>query len=232
MFSRIKDKLGTAGLIVAVAALIAALGGTALAALPGLNSKQKKEVTKIAKKFATPGPAGPAGATGSQGAKGDAGSAGAPGKDGQNGIDGIDGEDGENGFCSLNVPECKLPPGATLTGTWAAEAPGSAEFHFALGVISYPLKVVPITESRHFIEEGEPSTTECPGTAEQPDAAPGEICIYKSGGNSNYEEPAFGSTPSAANGLIIRFEPKAMGEETRVFGTWAVTSCPEEEPNC
>ncbi len=229
MFSRIKDKFGTAGLIVAVVALIAALTGTALAALPSLNSKQKKEVTKIAKKVAKPGPAGPQGATGPQGSKGEAGLAGAPGKDGQNGKNG---EDGEDGFCSLNVPECKLPPGATLTGTWAAEAPGSAEFHFALGVISYPLQVIPATEQRHFIEENG-ATTECPGTAENPEAAPGQVCIYKSGGTSNYEEPAFGSTPSASNGVIMRFEPKVMTEETRVFGTWAVTAaCPEAEPSC
>ena len=56
MISRIHSKLGTAGFIVAIVALVAALG-VALAA-SGLNSKQKKEVKKIAKQFArqSPGP--------------------------------------------------------------------------------------------------------------------------------------------------------------------------------
>jgi hypothetical protein len=87
MFSRIHSRLGTAGLIVAVIALVAALAGTAFAAAK-LNGTQKKEVEKIAKKWANkiPGPAGPKGDAGPAGAKGDAGSkgdAGAPGATGK-----------------------------------------------------------------------------------------------------------------------------------------------------
>jgi hypothetical protein len=51
MISRIHSKLGTAGLVVALVALVVALTGVAFAA-SGLNSKQKKEVKKIAKQFA------------------------------------------------------------------------------------------------------------------------------------------------------------------------------------
>ena len=40
-----REPFGKAGLIVAIVALVAAIGGTALAA-SGLNSKQKKEVDK------------------------------------------------------------------------------------------------------------------------------------------------------------------------------------------
>ncbi|HVV72142.1 MAG TPA: hypothetical protein VHI52_11700 [Verrucomicrobiae bacterium] len=59
---RIHQKLGTAGLIVAIVALVAALAGGAYAAGGGLSGKQKKEVTKIAQveaeKFAGDGSAG------------------------------------------------------------------------------------------------------------------------------------------------------------------------------
>jgi hypothetical protein len=76
MFSSLRERFGTAGLVVAVIALIAAIGGTAIAA-GGLTGKQKKEVKKIAKQFAgKPGPAGPAGPAGPQGPKGDTGAAG------------------------------------------------------------------------------------------------------------------------------------------------------------
>jgi hypothetical protein len=91
MFSRIHNKLGSAGLIVAVIALVAALAGTAIAAAK-LNGTQKKETEKIAKKWAKkiPGPAGPAGP------KGDAGPAGAKGDSGSKGDSGAPGSKGDS----------------------------------------------------------------------------------------------------------------------------------------
>jgi hypothetical protein len=233
MFSRIKDKLGTAGLVVAVVALVAALAGTAFAALPGLNSKQKKEVTKIAKKSGKPGPAGPQGAPGAPGPKGDTGPAGAagkdgaPGKDGENGTDGKNGTDGENGFCSISVPECVLPSGATLTGNWAASGPGLSEpgTECAAGcqvvtAISYPLRVPGVSENIQYVEG---TTENCPGTPSEPDAAPGFVCVYvaPSFGTS---EPSFGSTKDYTSGLVMRFEHQNVESELRASGTWAVTA--------
>jgi hypothetical protein len=137
----IREPFGTAGLIVAMVALVAALGGTALAASK-LNSTQKKEVEKIAKKYAgkpgapgAQGPAGPTGAAGKDGANGVAGKDGAGGAAGKDGVDvtfspaseaacaaggsvfkAANGEtticNGETGFTET------LPPGATETGAW------------------------------------------------------------------------------------------------------------------
>ncbi|HWO16531.1 MAG TPA: hypothetical protein VNM89_07450 [Solirubrobacterales bacterium] len=94
MFNRIRDRFGTAGLIVSVVALVAALAGTAFAAA-GLNSKQKSQVKAIAKQFAgkpgatgPAGPAGPAGANGKDGAAGTNGTNGTPGTNGTNGTNG------------------------------------------------------------------------------------------------------------------------------------------------
>ena len=76
----IREPFGTAGLVVAGIALIAALGGTAFAATK-LNSTQKKEVEKIAKRFAgkngKDGAVGPPGSAGPAGPKGDPGGSGA-----------------------------------------------------------------------------------------------------------------------------------------------------------
>ncbi len=92
MYKRIHDRFGTAGVVIGVIALVAALGGTAFAAKGALTGNQKKEVEKIAKKFAgkpgapgapgAPGTKGDAGGQGAQGAKGDTGSQGPPGPKG------------------------------------------------------------------------------------------------------------------------------------------------------
>ena len=86
MFKRIHQKLGTAGFIIAIAALVAALGGTAFAAAK-LNGGQKKEVEKIAKKFA-----GKDGAPGAAGTNGKDGAVGAGGKEGPKGSEGAAGK--------------------------------------------------------------------------------------------------------------------------------------------
>lgn len=117
MISRIHQKLGTAGFIISIVALVAALGGGAYAAKAGLTGKQKKEVTKIAqkeaKKFAKSGapgaagpagPTGPAGPAGAKGDKGDAGEKGAPGDPGSPGPAGADGK---------SVDAIAIAPGGT-----------------------------------------------------------------------------------------------------------------------
>jgi hypothetical protein len=103
MLHRFRDRFGTAGLIVSIAALILALAGGAYAASGGLNSKQKKEVKSIAKSFQGTGPAG---AQGPAGAKGDAGAAGANGKDGTNGTNGTNGKSAETASFAGNQHGC------------------------------------------------------------------------------------------------------------------------------
>lgn len=121
MFRRLHNRLGTAGLIVAIVAVVVALGGSALAASNALTGKQKREVKNIAKQYAgKDGSQGPAGQTGAPGPKGDAGGAGTngtngkdgeAGKDGTNGKDGEPGKDGTNGKNGENVNVIPLSKG-------------------------------------------------------------------------------------------------------------------------
>lgn len=97
----IREPFGTAGLIVAIVALVAAVGGTAFAAAK-LNGTQKKEVEKIAKKFA--GKDGAPGANGTNGAPGAKGDAGAPGGQGPEGKQGPKGEAGKDGISAEGAP--------------------------------------------------------------------------------------------------------------------------------
>jgi collagen triple helix repeat protein len=141
MFSRIHEKLGTAGFVISIVALVAALSGGAYAA-GALNPQVKKQITKESKKFskkfskqfAKAGPQGAKGDTGAPGANGSNGAAGSPGNPGE------PGSSGEPGMCSEGNPTCVAPSGSTLTGTWAVA--GGAE-DLAMATISFPLRVSP-----------------------------------------------------------------------------------------
>ncbi|MGE0067559.1 MAG: hypothetical protein AB7T48_09430 [Solirubrobacterales bacterium] len=166
MFSRIHQKLGTAGFVIAIVALVMAMAGGAYAAQQALNGKQKKEVEKIAKKYAgkngkngaagAQGPAGPAGPKGDAGAAGAAGTAGAKGATGVTGATGAGatgptgpagtgatgptgatGSTGQTGFTET------LPSGKTETGTWAHV--GEGEFEPAAEAGGSKLAVIPIS---------------------------------------------------------------------------------------
>lgn len=119
MLSRLQRQFGTAGLIIAVIALVAALTGGAIAATSNgggdaitLKAKKGKKAKKAKKgkrgprgKQGKPGPAGPAGPQGERGPAGPRGAAGADGKNGENGQDGENGNDGES------VTSTTEPPG-------------------------------------------------------------------------------------------------------------------------
>lgn len=165
MLKRTHQQLGTAGFVVAIVALVAALGGVAFAAA-GLNSKQKKEVKSIAqteaKKFATagaPGAKGDPGAAGAPGAKGDPGAPGTPGKDGVSattatftGVKGSCTEGGievESGSPPVNVCNGKkgdpaefpstLPSGKTETGAWSLVGTATNTSLNTFSSVSFPI---------------------------------------------------------------------------------------------
>jgi Collagen triple helix repeat (20 copies) len=254
MFSRIHNKLGTAGLVVAVVALVAALAGTAFAAAK-LNGTQKQEVEKIAKKWAKKipgpaGPAGPAGAKGDTGAKGDAGLPGAPGKDGAAGPTGPTGPEGEQGEPGQPwVPDNTLPIGATETGTFAV----AGKVNYLLTSISFTIPLEAGLDTSHSLwmpigydGSGTPTTPEeeelfekCPGSAADPAAQSGYLCVYTGAGEkllapeflkgkgaiqkpdtTNLTEAGTGTGP---NGAVLAIPVETNEVESRIVGSWAVT---------
>ena len=261
MVSRLHQRLGTAGFVLSIVALIAAMAGGAYAA-GGLSSAEKKQITKESKKFskkfskqfATQGPAGPAGATGPAGAKGADGTSGTNGTNGTNGTAGADGEDGA---CSAGDPVCSLPSGATLMGAWGASGgeddTSLAAISFTLAVSPAPVALYPrevsgfklgriiedgagtkffgpaseVLSEQDAIEDEEAYEDACPGTADEPKAAPGILCIYEAAGGGSFNGPANLVTQSlleAANefGIVLPFEINA--NDTSVRGSWAVTA--------
>jgi hypothetical protein len=206
MLHRIREHFGTAGLLVAIAALVAALAGTAFAATK-LNSTQKKEVKSIAKSFQGKGPAGAkgdpgaAGTAGAPGAKGDAGSNGSSGTSAttesfngalhgctEGGVvvksaspeaivcNGKKGTNGEDGETGFTET---LPPEKTETGTWSFESNGTA---YNVSPISFPIPLAATDASQitvHYWRESDVThDPECTGTIDAPDAEPGVLCMY------------------------------------------------------
>jgi hypothetical protein len=260
----IREPFGTAGLIVAMIALVAALGGTALAASK-LNSTQKKEVEKIAKKYA--GKPGAAGATGPAGAAGSAGPAGAAGKNGAPGTNGTDGTDGKEG--SPWTAGGTLPKGATETGTFSAIFTVHASGDLMSSPISFTIPLEATPEAHYFrtsprspeglkdCTAGSPTPqeeVECEeanenikrkneeaeeaneaerealqhdcknSSAEHPEAAPGNLCVFASIEDASSEAvPGYLTATSATGSIVLVTSPASPGAKSLTFGTWAVT---------
>jgi hypothetical protein len=226
MFKRVHEKLGSAGLIIAVVALVAAFTSSAFAGATEwkLTKSEQKEVKKIAKKYAgedgAPGAQGPPGPAG---AKGDTGAAGAPGAKGATGPEGPEGPPGPPG-----PTETTLPFEETLTGVWAFT--GTQGFEYV--PISFPLRVIPAPaeyeEPTNLVVESK-STAQCPGSVSDPEAAPGELCLYvkelhkASGPTLQIND----TSADRSSGIIAQFVTEAETGVAWGSGTWAVTACPE-----
>jgi hypothetical protein len=208
MLSRFREHFGTAGLIVAMVALIAALTGGALAATGGGAGASKAKV-----KAGPPGPRGPKGAKGAPGAAGTQGAQGAPGAPGAKGdagapgsgatvseiplgaegceerggalvkaqasVEVCNGEEGEPG--SEGSPwsvGSELPTGAIETGTWAFST-AAANPEF-MEPISFPIQLKsPLSSSKvHFGTASQEPFHSICGIPNEPTVPNGELCIY------------------------------------------------------
>ena len=227
MFRRVHEKLGSAGLVIAVVALVVGFTSSAFAGATEwkLTKPEQKEVIRIAKKFAgKPGATGPQGPVGPAGAKGDAGAPGAPGAKGPTGPQGATGPEGPPG-----PTETTLPFEKTSTGVWAFSGKGNGTGEYV--PISYPLRVIPapaeFEPSTNLIGPEDAPTAQCPGAASDPEAAPGEFCLYVKE-LKNASGPLLNINNIVADrssGIIAEFVIETEGEGWG-SGTWAVTACP------
>ncbi len=199
------------------------------------------------------GPAGPAGAKGDAGAAGANGQNGAPGAAGKSaeagsfsgsktigsvtcaegGVEvksasattlicnGKKGTNGQTGFTE------KLPPGKTEVGTWSI---GNGHENDQQRVpISFTIPLAsPIAGTNvHFISVGG-SDPKCDGTAANPEADPGHLCVYTGteagvGGAvilNAFEDPP--TTGASTAGAVIFLA--LTTEQANAMGTWAVTA--------
>jgi hypothetical protein len=147
-------------------------------------------------------PAGPKGDPGPQGPKGDKGDPG-----------------------SLAV----VPSGKTIRGVYvlsfdAASGAGSTAFSF--GAL---LPAAPAAPPANFIDVGEGPTASCPGSPSNPQAAPGNLCVYEAH-ESHTDSGATMFHPSS--GITYQADPYGAGlwktsfgtGRAESYGTWAATA--------
>ena len=144
-------------------------------------------------------PAGPKGDPGPQGPKGDPGSV------------------------------AVVPSGKTIRGVYvlsfdAASGAGSTSFSFGALLPSAPL--APPT---NFIDVGEGPTATCPGSPSNPQAAPGNLCVYEA--HTSHTDPG-ASIFHPSSGLTYETDPYGAGlwktsfgtGRAESYGTWAATA--------
>jgi collagen triple helix repeat protein len=273
MFKRIHQKLGTAGFIISIVALVAALGGGAYAANGGSAAKATASAKAKQGKQGKPGKTGPAGPAGAQGPagpagpKGDTGAAGANGSNGASGATGAKGATGATGATGQTGFTSTLPAGKTETGTFLLESTGlSAQIATTIS-FAIPLPsslgeaevhlIAPdgkelVKKTTEPAEEVDP--TGC-GTAiktptgpeinaANPQAAPGNLCVYIGAAISEEIYATLGSQlivdPVAecaslacfgkgeggvgASTAGARLYTTSEAPQEAVWGTWAVTA--------
>lgn len=226
--SSARNRLGSASLIVAVLALVAALAGGAIADSGGKSdataSKSKKGPrgpkgakgakgakgdTGSAGPVGPAGPAGPAGPVGPPGPEGPAGLAGATGKTGDTGKIGNTGKTGDTGKTgntgNTGDPWAvggNLPTGATLTGVWGEGEEGVIEGSLRSEAVSFSLPLI-AAPAFVYVKEGEASKPGCPGiVAGVPKANSGNFCVYAVIESINSPPDIVPPTVSATNPLL------------------------------
>jgi len=227
MFSVLKNRFGVPGVLAALLLVLAMFGG-AYAASSSLTGKQKREVAKIAKKFAgapgVTGPQGPVGPTGLAGATGQGGATGATGATGPTG------PTGQTGSCCTAT----LGSGKTETGGYAAlmvpEKFGEGE---AVVSLSFPIPLSAELDGSHvhFMTTPNPSDSNCSGTAAEPKAAAGHLCVYPFVAGSFFPAPQINQIfklGSGEEGASISGASLKLQNETALYktfkGSFAVTA--------
>jgi hypothetical protein len=194
------------------------------------------------------GDAGSPGAQGDPGAPGANGAPGAPGEDGKGVItfafEGNDEPDGDpcagaggteievedsgevSYACNGNPAEFPevLPPGATMSGGWAASGSAAGTGYTA---ISFPVRLSGALsgDAVSFVPFFDESNPDCLGTADNPIVAPGNLCVYETAITSGTGPPEIlnliGSVEDAASatGALLKF---TATEAWSTGGFWAV----------
>jgi hypothetical protein len=121
-----------------------------------------------------------------------------------------------------------LESGQTLRGTWGAAAVATAAGQplFAPFTFQFPLASAPAAPSTNIIF-GNASTPTCPGTSANPEAFPGQLCVYVRSSNTSVVCIFAGGTGTCGSGDSFGATVFAISLDTGPFfarGTWAVTA--------
>jgi hypothetical protein len=211
MFRSIRRRFSYAN-VVATVAFVFAMCGTAIAAQHYLITSTKQIKPSVLRTLR-----GKTGAIGHAGPAGVAGARGAAGVRGALGEQGPKGEQGAPGPLLSTLPSGRTETGAYgSAGTRFQKKEGSAS---PPGVAtSYPLPLT-FTPVVNVIGTKASPTASCPGSAANPTATAGNLCLY-----AELEEGEMTVLAEPAHFGFFMFFEGEEGENYEGVGTWAVTA--------
>ena len=264
MFASFRTRFGLPGLIAVVALVFAMVGGAYAANKFVITSTKQIKPSVLKALQGKPGPAGLAGQNGTSGANGKDGTNGANGKDGASVTNAAipvgNAKCEERGGTEFKVgasaatfacngeegspwtAEGTLPQNATETGAWQLPTGIPGEEGSASTVLSFPVPLAEDVTSTgadvEFLLPGAASTTNCPGTAADPAALPGKLCVYAgalfpSGPTTEVSMASFNPSAQAQGnphgfgrtGSVLSFTTTETSPAVAIiWGTWAVTA--------
>ena len=229
MKHRLAIALALAALVVAAlgsTSLGQAATGAAKASVDKARSSTLAGPLRVKASEVQRGPRGPRGKRGLRGLRGLAGPPGAPGAQGTQGAQGLQGAPGQTGPPGP-FPE-PLAAGKTIRGNYATAVNGG---NFMLASIPFVFRLAAPLTAR-FIAAGGAPPPECPGTAANPQAAGGFLCVFEAG-NTNVQTTRGVCNPettgcligaSSREGAAVYAYPQNGANPAWVFGSWACNS--------
>jgi len=120
-----------------------------------------------------------------------------------------------------------LPSGKSLTGVFVASVTGGAgDASIGRSPISFPFPLAGDPRTR-YVELESPPSPDCPGTRDNPRAAPGVLCVFETGRVGTITFRGVFNPVTSINDRSSRFGAVAFvnGESgASIRGTWAVTA--------
>jgi len=216
---RLFRKRPSAALIIACAALAVALSGVGYAAtvLPKNSVGSKQVINGSLKKadLSKKAVAALKGARGQQGARGE---------QGLPGIQGVRGDKGDPGPAGP-FPDT-LPGGKTIRGYWGWYSTVTASGQFAGDFQSFGGFTLAAPPTAHYVAFNASPPSQCPGTLSNPQAAPGNLCVYESV-RGNLAQPQvcnMNFCPASGPAGFAVYSTSLASGVTFARGTWAVTA--------
>jgi hypothetical protein len=214
--------------VVAYLALFVALGGSSYAAAIKVTGKNVKDSSLTGKDIKNSSlttsdvrnrsllakdfkrgqlPRGAAGAAGPAGAKGEAGT---------------------------SIFSSSVPSGSTVRGSWGAAGDSGSDNFFEVGVslpVPAPVPMEDVNMGAGQPNAGNPDPS-CTGTADEPTAPRGKVCVYVLPFSTNVAATGINATPMAGTatsqsdrfGFLISLAAADATQGLEGYGTWAYTA--------
>ncbi len=134
-----------------------------------------------------------------------------------------------DGLDSSNlVPGGIVPSKRTIKGTYGVMITATGPLSEGMGTISFGASLAAAPSAVLFMGPGVPSSPECPGSAANPKAAPGHLCVYaasQANQDSIVIRSALSDIAGEADpfGAVVVIRSLLAGDAWSV-GTWAVTA--------